>query len=67
MIDAATRTRKDGGAVELRWEKGNVAVSVDLKIVSNIAGGDDGYRGLRLPDAFVGRTALAAIGSAGGQ
>jgi type VI secretion system protein ImpL len=72
MIDAARRTRKDGGAFELRWEKGSVAVSVDLKIVSNTSDGGDGYRGLRLPETFVGRATLApatvaAIGNAGGR
>ncbi len=60
MIDAAQKKRKDGGVFELRWSAQNVAVSVDLKIVSSAAAtgsGEQGagFRGLRLPPTIVGR------------
>ena len=74
LIDAARLTPRDGGGFTLGWEKGGVAVSVDLKIVSDSSPGrgGNGYRNLRLPDTFVGRAAqapatVAAIGNAGGQ
>jgi type VI secretion system protein ImpL len=79
MIDAASRKRKDGGVFELRWTAGNVAVAVDLKITSSAeatGSGDSaaagrGFRGLRLPDAIVGRVsaapAVAALANTGGQ
>ncbi|NNG23376.1 type VI secretion system membrane subunit TssM [Telluria aromaticivorans] len=78
MIDAAQKKRKDGGVFELRWSAQNVAVSVDLKIVSSAAANGSGeqgagFRGLRLPPTIVGRApelapnqpALAA--TSGGQ
>jgi type VI secretion system protein ImpL len=60
MIDAAQKKRKDGGVFELRWAAGNVAVTVDLKIVSSAAANGSGeqgagFRGLRLPPTIVGR------------
>jgi type VI secretion system protein ImpL len=77
-IDAAQKKKKDGGVFELRWSAGNVAVTVDLKIVSSAAANgsgeqSQGFRGLRLPTTIVGRapdnppgqTALASVN--GGQ
>ncbi|MEX5744453.1 type VI secretion system membrane subunit TssM [Massilia sp. X63] len=60
MIDAAQKKRKDGGVFELRWSAGNVAVTVDLKIVSSAAANGSGeqgqgFRGLKLPTTIVGR------------
>ncbi|UVW30324.1 type VI secretion system membrane subunit TssM [Massilia sp. H6] len=60
MIDAAQKKRKDGGVFELRWSAQNVAVTVDLKIVSSAAANGSGeqgagFRGLRLPPTIVGR------------
>ncbi|RZA35400.1 MAG: type VI secretion system membrane subunit TssM [Lysobacteraceae bacterium] len=60
MIDAAQKKKKDGGIFELRWSAGNVAVTVDLKIVSSAAANGSGeqgqgFRGLRLPTTIVGR------------
>jgi type VI secretion system protein ImpL len=60
MIDAAQKKKKDGGVFELRWSAGNVAVTVDLKIVSSAAANGSGeqgqgFRGLRLPTTIVGR------------
>ena len=60
MIDAAQKKRKDGGVFELRWAAQNVAVTVDLKIVSSAAANGSGeqgagFKGLRLPPAIVGR------------
>lgn len=74
MIDAAQKKRKDGGVFELRWSAANVAVTVDLKIVSSAAANGSGeqgqgFRGLRLPTAIVGRvpdTPAPALASAGG-
>ena len=60
MIDAAARTRKEGGVHELRWAAGGVSVAVELKIVSsadtNAAGAsqEQGFNGLRLPETIVG-------------
>jgi type VI secretion system protein ImpL len=81
MIDAASRKRKDGGVFELRWANGNVAVTVDLKIISSqTAGGDGdaaskgrGFHGMRLPEMIVGRgagspaPAIAAIATGAAQ
>ena len=72
MIDAATRKRKDGGVFELRWANGNVAVSMELKIVSSAessgaaqaAPQSQGFRGMRLPPLIVGRGSMAP-GSSG--
>ncbi|MCC2972457.1 type VI secretion system membrane subunit TssM [Massilia sp. IC2-476] len=60
MIDAAQKKKKDGGVFELRWSAGNVAVTVDLKIVSSASANgsgeqSQGFRGLRLPTTIVGR------------
>jgi type VI secretion system protein ImpL len=63
MIEAAVRKRLDASTHELRWTAGNVAVAVNLKRVSSTdatgdaAQGSQGFRGLRLPDAIVGRIA----------
>ncbi|WP_317204119.1 type VI secretion system membrane subunit TssM [Janthinobacterium sp.] len=67
MIDAASKTRKEGGVYELRWSRGNVAVAVDLKITSSAessgaAGGalrQRGLRGVTLPESIVGAAAAA--------
>lgn len=67
MIDAAVRTRKEGGVHELRWTAGGVSVAVDLKIVSSPAANasgapqDQGFRGLRLPEAIVGTAAPSTL------
>ena len=60
MIDAAQKKRKDGGVFELRWSAQNVAVTVDLKIVSSASANGSGeqgvgFKGLRLPPTIVGR------------
>lgn len=61
LFEAAQRKRKDGGVFELRWSANNVSVAVDLKIVSSPQlggagqGQAQGFRGLRLPPAIVGR------------
>jgi type VI secretion system protein ImpL len=59
MIETAVRKRKDGGVFELRWSSGAVSIALDLKIVSNPdapgAAQGQGFRGLRLPSAIVGR------------
>jgi type VI secretion system protein ImpL len=71
MIQASTQQKKNG-ANELRWVSGNLAIVVDLKIVSNAAveSGGKGFQGLRLPHTIVGRAvaepAIASI-AAGGQ
>jgi type VI secretion system protein ImpL len=77
MIDAAVRKKKEGGVFELRWNNGAVTVALELKIVSNpdaqSAPAGQGFRGLRLPAAIVGRdtapaaTALAAAGNGGAR
>jgi type VI secretion system protein ImpL len=60
MIDAAVRTKKEGSVHELRWTAGGISVAVELRIVSSpaaSAGGapqEQGFRGLRLPEAIVG-------------
>jgi type VI secretion system protein ImpL len=69
MIEAAAKKRLDAGTHELRWNAGNVSVAVNLKRVSSTdtSGGNaqasQGFRGLRLPDAIVGRA--GAIGASG--
>jgi type VI secretion system protein ImpL len=69
MIEAAAKKRLDAGTHELRWSAGNVSVAVNLKRVSSAetttgdAQASQGFRGLRLPDAVVGR-ATAATGPA---
>jgi len=78
LFESAQRTRKDGGVFELRWTANNVSVAVDLKIVSSPqsnGGGQSqaqGFRGMRLPPAIVGRSEPApgagpALASTGGQ
>jgi len=82
LFEAAQRKRKDGGVFELRWSAQNVSVAVDLKIVSSpqstggAQGQAQGFRGLRLPPAIVGRHdsmqpaaqgAAPALASAGAQ
>ena len=84
LFEAAQRKRKDDGVHELRWSANNVSVAVDLKIVSSPqsggtnAGSGQGFRGLRLPQAIVGRSDAApapepapasapTLASAGGQ
>jgi len=66
MIEAAAKKRLDASTHELRWSAGNVTVAVNLKRVSSTeaAAGDaqasQGFRGLRLPDAIVGRASASA-------
>ncbi|MBD8627726.1 type VI secretion system membrane subunit TssM [Oxalobacteraceae sp. CFBP 8753] len=80
LFESAQRTKKDDGVFELRWSGSNVTVAVDLKIVSSPqAGGGgggqaqgQGFRGMRLPPAIVGRfdaatPAAPALASTGGQ
>ncbi|THC42547.1 type VI secretion system membrane subunit TssM [Massilia sp. Mn16-1_5] len=58
MIEASTQTRKNGGVNELRWVSGNIAIVVDLRVVSNAeaaSSGGKGFQGLRLPQTIVGR------------
>jgi len=64
MIEAAAKKRKEGGVHELRWSGpgGAVSVAVDLKITSSAeanagssAAGSQGFKGMRLPPAIVGR------------
>ncbi|MES2757210.1 MAG: type VI secretion system membrane subunit TssM [Pseudomonadota bacterium] len=68
MIDAAVRKKKEGGVFELRWNNGAVTVALELKIVSNpdahSAPASQGFRGLRLPPAIVGREVAAPAGNA---
>lgn len=72
MIEASTQKRKSPGVNELRWVSGNLAIVVDLRLVSNAAaaGGGKGFQGLRLPQTIVGRAiaepAIASL-AAGGQ
>ena len=67
MIDAAAKKRKDGGVFELRWTRGEVAVAVDLKIISSAettgarsasAVQEQGFRGMRLPETDRRRAAM---------
>jgi type VI secretion system protein ImpL len=80
MIDAATRRKKEGGVFELRWTSGDVAVVLDLKVISSAeanGSGDTssqgrGFHGLRLPQTIVGRGApmpatVAALAHGGTQ
>jgi type VI secretion system protein ImpL len=72
MIEASTQQRKSAGVNELRWVSGNLAIVVDLRLVSNAAaaGNGKGFQGLRLPPTIVGRPvaepAIAGL-PAGGQ
>nr|WP_307730939.1 type VI secretion IcmF C-terminal domain-containing protein [Pseudoduganella chitinolytica] len=60
MIDAASKTRKDGGVHELRWTAQGITVAVDLRITSSPAVSSgaappvQGYGGMRLPETIVG-------------
>ena len=73
MIEASTQTRKSGGVNELRWVSGNLAIVVDLRVVSNAEAASSsgkGFQGLRLPQTIVGRAIAepATISlAAGGQ
>ncbi|MBD8531166.1 MULTISPECIES: type VI secretion system membrane subunit TssM [unclassified Massilia] len=72
MIEASTQQKKSSGVNELRWVSGNLAIVVDLRLVSNAAsaGNSKGFQGLRLPTTIVGRpVAEPTIASlpAGGQ
>jgi type VI secretion system protein ImpL len=66
MIEAAAKKRLDASTHELRWSAGNVSVAVNLKRVSSTeatagdAQASQGFRGLRLPDAIVGRAPASA-------
>lgn len=57
MIDSAARTRKEDGVHELRWSSGGAAVTVELRITGTPGGapGDNGFRGMRLPESVVGK------------
>jgi type VI secretion system protein ImpL len=64
LFEAADQKKLPGDIHELRWSSGNVAVAVNLKKISSpdSAGNGEpqasrGFRGLRLPDAIVGRQA----------
>jgi type VI secretion system protein ImpL len=69
MIDAAARTRKEGGVHELRWTSAGLTVALGLKITSSpgatgdagTAGAEQGYRGLRLPETIVGGNRNVAV------
>jgi len=72
MIEAAAKKRKEGGVHELRWSGagGALSVAVDLKITSsaeaNAGSGSaagQGFRGMRLPPAIVGRQVDAGAGA----
>jgi type VI secretion system protein ImpL len=72
MIEASTQTKKGGGVNELRWVSGNLAIVVDLRLVSSaaVASSGKGFQGLRLPQTIVGRPAAEpaiATLAAGGQ
>jgi type VI secretion system protein ImpL len=61
MIDTAAKQKRDGGVFELRWTSGSITVAMGLKIISSpessgaaSAPQDQGFRGLRLPETFVG-------------
>jgi type VI secretion system protein ImpL len=67
MIDAAARKRKEEGVHELRWTSGGISVALELKITSSpeASGGegapqDQGFRGMKLPEAIVGGAAPTA-------
>jgi type VI secretion system protein ImpL len=61
LFEAAEQKKLPGDIHELRWSSGNVVVAVNLKKISSPdSGGGDaqasrGFRGLRLPEAIVGR------------
>ncbi len=73
MINAATRKRKESGVFELTWVNGNVAISLDLKIISSpqVTGAattsttpqGTSFRGIKLPANIVGGLALPPIAS----
>jgi type VI secretion system protein ImpL len=70
MIEAAAKKRLDASTHELRWNAGNVSVAVNLKRISSTdtsgnAQASQGFRGLRLPDAVVGRAGAVGTGGTG--
>jgi type VI secretion system protein ImpL len=74
MINAAARKRKDGGVFELSWSSGNVALSVNLKIISSAetssgpatpaASQGQGFRGMKLPETIAGNLTVVAASQA---
>jgi type VI secretion system protein ImpL len=60
MIDAAAKTRRDGGMHELRWTADGISVAFNLRVTSSpepIGGGGapwQGFNGMRLPETIVG-------------
>ncbi|MYM66359.1 type VI secretion system membrane subunit TssM [Pseudoduganella sp. FT55W] len=67
MIDTAAKQKRDGGVFELRWTSGGITVAMGLKIISSPESGgaanvpqDQGFRGLRLPETFVGAPLAAS-------
>ena len=60
MIEAAVKTRKEGGMHELRWSGSGVTVSVALRIISSPESGpeagtqEQGFRNMRLPESIAG-------------
>ncbi|MET0323197.1 MAG: ImcF-related family protein, partial [Duganella sp.] len=61
MIDAAAKQRREGGVFELRWTSGAITVAMGLKIISSpdtsgdaAAPQEQGFKGMRLPEAVVG-------------
>lgn len=63
LINAATRKRKENGVFELTWLNGNVAISLDLKIISSpqVTGAPTStvpqgtsFRNIKLPENIVG-------------
>ncbi|MET0857808.1 MAG: ImcF-related family protein, partial [Telluria sp.] len=68
MLAAAVRKKKGDRWNELRWNNGAVTVAVELKVVSDpnaaSAPATQGFRGMRLPAAIVGRDVAAPAGTA---
>jgi type VI secretion system protein ImpL len=56
MIDAAVKTRREGGMHELRWTADGISVAFNLRITSTGGGGPpgQGFNGMRLPETIVG-------------
>lgn len=66
LMDSAAKKRKDNGIFELSWQKGDIVVTADLKIISKPEAASTssnpqshGYKGMRLP-AIVTATASSA-------
>jgi len=59
MIDAAAKTRREGGMHELRWTADGISVAFNLRITSSGDGGaqGQGFNGMRLPETIVGTRA----------